>query len=347
VNKQSQFRPSRRTIYPTIPLFYYSTIPSGGRSCGTKPICPATPRGARPGGRGTRGKCAKRTQFGPGGQEGSRVGGRARRGTTAPNKANFGRRNGRGKWLAGKELWYIAPAIGFGKTKPIFRNGPRGARDGGATSRAGAAAYCAKQTQFAAAGPGRPSPRACPERSERAGGLDAATHGANVRNKANSGPSQVGRGQRDGGRGRNAPNEPNWPGRAGSRRAKDAKGTQFPAGPGGTEANGCCTNKPNHCRYADPEIGVPWRGKSCETKPNLGRMGYLGDGAPGRWRLCETNPIWPVRRRDCLYKQTQFPWRYTPVFHYSIIPRFQSDANRANRSHLPYCPRNSGRMCLS
>jgi hypothetical protein len=52
-----------------------------GRFCGTKPICPATPRG-------TRAKCAKRTQFGPGGQEGTRVAGRARRGTTAPNKAN-------------------------------------------------------------------------------------------------------------------------------------------------------------------------------------------------------------------------------------------------------------------
>ncbi len=34
-----------------------------GKSCGTKPICPATPRGTRPEGRGTRGKCAKQSQF--------------------------------------------------------------------------------------------------------------------------------------------------------------------------------------------------------------------------------------------------------------------------------------------
>jgi hypothetical protein len=50
----------------------------------------------------------------------------------APNKANFRRRNGRGKCLAGKELWHIAPAIGFGKTKPnlgelghLGKSGPR------------------------------------------------------------------------------------------------------------------------------------------------------------------------------------------------------------------------------
>jgi hypothetical protein len=70
------------------------------------------------GARGTGAKCAKRTQFGPGGREGARVAGRPRRDTTAPNKANFRRRNGRGKCLAGKKLWYIVPAIGFGKTKP-------------------------------------------------------------------------------------------------------------------------------------------------------------------------------------------------------------------------------------
>ncbi len=77
-------------------------------------------------GRGTQGNRAKRTQFGPGAQPGTRVAARPRRGTTAPNKANFVQTYWRGKWLAGKELWYIAPAIGTGKTKPVFRNGPEG-----------------------------------------------------------------------------------------------------------------------------------------------------------------------------------------------------------------------------
>ncbi len=41
-------------------------------------------------------------------------------------------------------------------------------------------AECAKQTQFAAGGQGRPSPRACPERSEWAFGHDdAIRHGGN------------------------------------------------------------------------------------------------------------------------------------------------------------------------
>ncbi len=55
----------------------------------------------------------------------------------AGHRGGVRRRNGRGKWLAGKELWYIVPAIGFGKTKPIPRQagGVRGAK-------------CAKQTQF-------------------------------------------------------------------------------------------------------------------------------------------------------------------------------------------------------
>ncbi len=53
-------------------------------------------------------------------------------GSMAPNKANFPRTNGRGKCLAGKELWYSVPAIGFGKTKPnlgepghLGKGGPR------------------------------------------------------------------------------------------------------------------------------------------------------------------------------------------------------------------------------
>jgi hypothetical protein len=55
------------------------------------------------------------------------------------------------------------------ETNPIS---PAGARPGGQ----GPWSQPYKQSQFAADGPGRPSPRACPERRERAGGLDAATH---------------------------------------------------------------------------------------------------------------------------------------------------------------------------
>ena len=90
---------------------HYSNIPSFHHSSAmpivqNKANFPAAPGGTRLGGRGTRGFCAKQSQF-PAGQK-------------------------KGKWFAGKELWYIVPAIGFGKTKPILRCGPRGGRDGGA-----------------------------------------------------------------------------------------------------------------------------------------------------------------------------------------------------------------------
>ena len=87
-------------------------------------------------------KCAKRTQFGPSGQPVALVGGRARRGTTAPNKPNFLRSKKKSKDLAGNELWYIAPAIGFGKTKPNL--GAMGYLGGGAPGRG----QSYKQTQF-------------------------------------------------------------------------------------------------------------------------------------------------------------------------------------------------------
>jgi len=57
-------------------------------------------------GRGTSaGQMRQTNPIWPGAQEGAKVGGRPRRGTMAPNKANFRRSNGRGKWLAAKELW--------------------------------------------------------------------------------------------------------------------------------------------------------------------------------------------------------------------------------------------------
>jgi len=87
------------------------------QSCKTKPIPPA---GTRPEARGTRGKCAKRTQFG---------------------------------WSGG------APESEMRQTNPIPWHGPRRVQAGGVTSGAVAQVYCAKRTQFAADGRGRPSPR--------------------------------------------------------------------------------------------------------------------------------------------------------------------------------------------
>jgi hypothetical protein len=60
----------------------------------------------------------------------------------APNKANFRRSKKKSKGLAGKELWYIAPAIGFGKTKPNL--GAMGYLGDGAPGRG----QSYKQTQF-------------------------------------------------------------------------------------------------------------------------------------------------------------------------------------------------------
>jgi hypothetical protein len=125
LNKQTQFEGGlrcevRSVMCKTNPICYPGQaggVPAGADRAEQSQF----PAGRGPRGIATRGKCAKRTQFGPAGQPGARVAGRPRRGTMAPNKANFGRNNGRGKCLAGKELWYIAPAIGFGKTKPILQ----------------------------------------------------------------------------------------------------------------------------------------------------------------------------------------------------------------------------------
>jgi hypothetical protein len=76
------------------------------------------------------------------------------------------------------------------------------------------------------------------------------------------------------------------------------------AGPGD---KGCCTNKPNSCRHADPEIGVPGR-VDCAKQSQFGP-------APScnrvQWR--QTNPIQPGRRagrvpgRAKCAKRTQSP----------------------------------------
>jgi hypothetical protein len=231
---------------------------------------------------------------------GQRDGGR---GANAPNKPNFRRTCGRGKWLAGKELWYIAPAIGFGKTKPICPNDPRGARDAGATSRAGAAAYCAKQTQFAAAGRGRPSPR--PE------ALTLPPTGQMCETKPIC-PATP-RGTRPEGRGT---------------KGKCAKRTQFQTMPGGRGLGAIMRNeanseqvgrgRPTHeetimqnkAKPGQARVSGGWRWgsslrKTCETKPICGGVSsvktgkavvgasnfthYTSNSAEGR--SCKTKPI--------------------------------------------------------
>jgi hypothetical protein len=129
-----------------------------------------------------------------------------------------------------------------------------------------------------------------------------------------------------------------------SREAKRAKQTQFAAPdrqagsrPGPTMRQGLVArcrsgNKPN---LAGPS--GPWHGESCETNPiwasrqiHLGPPGKRAkqtqfsaevgwDGAP-EGEMRKTNPI--PDRRD------------TPLFHCSIIPPFQPDANRAKRTQF-------------
>jgi hypothetical protein len=139
-----------RPGYPTIPVFYYSTIPLRCRSCETNPICtrgeesvgqapPCTWAGLRqtnpirPGrqaGRGAgRRRCAKQTQFGPAG----RRAGSTRR-ENGRNEPNFGCGAGVGMTERTKQSQF-APADRnrWGKPHPT-----RGLN-------------CVKQTQF---GPG-------------------------------------------------------------------------------------------------------------------------------------------------------------------------------------------------
>jgi hypothetical protein len=157
-----------------------------GKRCETNPICPAVPGGMGPQGRGTRGKCAKRSQFAgvkcakrtqfAAGLSGTRPGGRAVRCCT--NKANS-RRAGPLRQTkpipggAGRDgAWGTGDERQMRKTNPIrYPVSGNGCGPAGAGPPAGP--DCAKQTQFA--------------RRYR-----------------------VGRGQRSVGRGANAQNEPNF-----------------------------------------------------------------------------------------------------------------------------------------
>ncbi len=96
-NEPNSGRRGRRES-PMIPVFHHSSVPIRCRSCKTNPICSAAPGGARPQRRGTRGECAKRSQF-------------RRRGA--------GRRGG-GRWVLYKQTQFL----------PSCRSGDRRSREG-------------------------------------------------------------------------------------------------------------------------------------------------------------------------------------------------------------------------
>jgi hypothetical protein len=124
----------------------------GTRMCETNPI-PGDDRRVQA--RGTRpwGQSYKQTQFGA-----------ARRRTRVQNAKQT--QSGAASWKAGP------PGGEECETNPICR------RQGTRSEGQGPEGQSYKQSQFAPETPRRPSPRACPERRERAGGLDAATrHG--------------------------------------------------------------------------------------------------------------------------------------------------------------------------
>jgi hypothetical protein len=144
--KQTQFaadgpeRPSPRPEALTMP-------PARGQTCETKPIHPATLAGARPEGRGTRGRRAKRTQFGPAWP------GR-RRAKDAKQTQFVTRRTGAG-WTDRSKRSQLVPLEGVGRGRPTYEE-PRGNR--------------AKQSQF---------PQDRPEEAPAAGAASAAARGVN------------------------------------------------------------------------------------------------------------------------------------------------------------------------
>ncbi len=192
---------------------------------------------------------------------------RAKRGASALWKRDYGKLTSKGQSTKQSQ---IASLSG--------RGGRTGLEGQGRQSRV-AAAIRAKQTQFQGRGVlykqtqfapderRRPSPRACPERSEWAGGLDAATRqAANVRNKAN------------------------WP-----------TYTEMDAERGNHQRSRCS----GLLRQTNPISARATRGASTLWKRNYGKLTskrgstkqsqFLAVGqAPPRSGLCKTNPILPA-----------------------------------------------------
>ena len=277
---------------------------AGGRSRKTPPASnyekrtqfPAVPGGTGPEGRGTRGKCAKRTQFPDCGLRIADLAQTCGGPTNRAKQTQFRQRERRGKCFAGKDLWLIVQSIGLGKTKPIWRsragirkqmvqNEPNSsiadwAQTCGGTPFAGrrTKSRLYKQTQLGGAN--------CAKRSQFFDcGLRISDCGLGTDLWREARPAAY---------------------RLGPRRAKCAKRTQFPF----SRALG--------------------NTQLCETKPNLGELGYLGDGTwqdgPNaqkrtqfarrhRAALPRPSPLRPrPRQADCA-KRSQFaifrPTRWT------------------------------------
>jgi len=162
-----------------------------------------------------------------------------------------------------------------------------------------------KQTQLARRGPGGGGWRSCTNktrptkvrisrtdpwyRPRNAGRIPTRGLLSRASNKANSRRCRAGRGRRDEGRGVLYKQSQFGPGRAAWGQAC------------GTRAEGCCTNKPNSCHYADPEIGVPG-GHIVQNEPNSqGSSRSDGDGTCHCVRsaaIRHHRPA-PPARRDC------------------------------------------------
>ena len=152
--------------------------------------------------------------------------------------------------------------------------------------------------------------------------------------------------------------------------ANCAKRTQFPAVPEGARPQGRGTRGECAKRSQFGAVRLASGGELCKTK-NKARLGQDGTsgrrsaregangakrtqfarrcrvgrglGGVGRGELCETNPIWPglggtrsPLGERCKTNPISGVGRRVeyPSFHYSIIPPFQSGANRAKQSQF-------------
>jgi hypothetical protein len=176
-------------------------------------------------------------------------------------------------------------------------------RSGGRRSREG---NCGKQTQSGGAAWRAGNKHA---KQTQFGPVSRRTWGlrGNVRNKPNSRRDRAGRGQRGVGRGTNAQNEPNSPqtGREHHRQGQSPWRCR-PAG-------GNCVKQ---TRFGGPA----WKAGNERAK----RSQFARSAGAPEDEMRKTNPI--LDRRD------------TPLFQCSIIPPFQSDANRTKRTQFLAAP---------
>jgi hypothetical protein len=160
----------------------------------------------------------------------------------------------------------------------------------------GTRASCAKQTQFGAA---RPASEARLCKTKPISGSPAGARERNARNKAKLGRAGV-------------CGQVQWANLAGKWNVRNKPNSRQCRVERGFGDKGCCTNEPNSCHYADPEIGVSGRanrakqsqfaatprgtvlrgrGANARNKPNFPAGGDKG--------VVQTNPtptIMPIRR---------------------------------------------------